>query len=361
MEPISPALHFLLLVFAGWVNRKQQDQIDYLREENRVLLEQLRGKRLRLTDDQRRRLAVKGKALGRQNLKDLAGIATPDTILAWYRRLVVKKYDGSKNRSPGRPCTSREIVDLVVMMARENPRAGYTALRNRLRNLGHQLSRSTVKRILLDRGIEPAPERGRKTSWSSFLKVHMEAATIAATDFFTVEVVTLSGLVRYYVLFVMDLSTRRVHIAGITQHPYDVWMKQIARNLTDGVDGFLLDMRYLIMDRDPLFSEAFRKVLSDSGVSPVRLPARSPNLNAYAERFVLSIKSECLDRIIPLGEGHLRRSVSEYIQHYHQESFHQGLDGQLIEPDIAAWRTEGRVACRERLGGMLRYYYREAG
>ncbi len=360
MESISPALHFLLLVFAGWVNRKQQDQIDYLREENRILLEQLEGKRLRLTDDQRCRLAVKGKTVGRKVLQDLAGIATPDTILAWYRKLVGKKYDGSRNRGPGRPCTSREIAELVVMMARENPRAGYTALRNRLRNLGHEISRSTVKRILLDYGLEPAPERGRKTSWSSFLEVHMEAATIAAADFFTVEVVTLTGLVRNYVLFVMDLSTRRVHIAGITRQPHEAWMKQIARNLTDGVDGFLLSTRYLIMDRDPLFSDAFRKVLSDSGVSPVRLPARSPDLNAYAERFVLSIKSECLDRIIPLGENHLRRSVSEYVEHYHQERFHQGLGGQLIEPDVTAWKTEGQVACRKRLGGLLRYYYREA-
>ena len=360
METLSPALQFLLLFFAGWVNRKQQDQIDYLREENRILLEQLEGKRLRLTDDQRRRLAIKGKALDRKDLKELAGIVKPETILAWYRNLVGKKYDGSKNRGPGRPKTSKEIADLVVMMARENSRAGYTALRNMLYNLGHEIGRSTVKRILLDHGIEPAPERKRKTTWTSFIKIHMEAATIAAMDFFTVEVLTLQGLVRHHVLFVIDLSTWRVHIAGIRSEPYEEWMKQMARNLTDAFDGFLLDMRYIILDRDPLFSEAFRKMLSDSGVNPVRLPARSPNLNAYAERFVLSIKSECLNRMIPLGEHHLRRAVFEYVRYYNHERFHQGLDGRLIEPDETVGRTEGQIACRERLGGMLRYYYREA-
>lgn len=360
MENLSPALQFLLLLFAGWVNRKQQDQIDYLREENRILLEQLDGKRLRLTNDQRRRLAVKGKALDRKDLNELAGIVEPETILSWYRKLVGKKYDGSENRSPGRPKTSKEIADLVVMMARENTRAGYTTLRNMLRNLGHKISRSTVKRILDDHGIEPATERKRKVTWKSFLKIHMEAGTIAAMDFFTVEVLTLHGLVRHHVLFVVDLATRRVHLAGIGVEPCEEWMKQIARNLTDAFDGFLLDMRYCIMDRDPLFSEAFRKMLSDSGVNPVRLPAKSPNLNAYAERFVLSIKSECLNWMIPLGEGHLRRAVFEYVRYYNTERFHQGLDGQLIDPDDTAWRSTGEVACRERLGGMLKYYYREA-
>ncbi len=172
MENVSPALQFILLFFAGWVNRRQQYMIDYLKEENRILLEQLKGKRLRLTDDQRRRLAVKGKALNRKDLKELAGIVTPETILAWYRKLVGKKYDGSKNRSPGRQRTSEEIVDLVVMMANENPRAGYTTLRNMLHNLGHEISRSTVKRILLDHGIEPCASP----------KVHLSMKSTTWTD-----------------------------------------------------------------------------------------------------------------------------------------------------------------------------------
>jgi transposase InsO family protein len=347
-------------MFAGWLNRYQQDMIEYLKEENRVLLEQLGSRKLRLTDDQRRRLAVKGKALGRKRLGQVCGIVTPDTILRWYRKLVGRKYDSSRVRRPGRSPTKEEIAGLVVRISAENPRYGYTRIRDTLQNLGHEIGRNTVKRILMDHGIEPAPERNRKTTWRTFIKAHMEEGSIAAADFFTVEVLTLFGIVRYHVLFVMDLTTRRIQIAGITSQPCEEWMKQIARNLTDAVNGFLLEARYIILDRDPLYTAEFRQMLKDSGVNPMRLPARSPNLNAYAERFVLSIKSECLNRVILLGERHLRKAVSEYVAHYHIERNHQGLDGRLIEPDETAWRRDGRVACRERLGGMLRYYYRKA-
>ncbi len=358
-SPAPPtALHFLLLAFSGWVNRHQNNVIDYLMEENRVLREQLGGRRLRLNDDQRRRLAVKGKLLGRKILGEVAGIVTPDTILRWYRQLVAKKYDGSKKRGPGRPSTDQEIADLVVRMANENPGWGYTRLRDALRHLGHEIARNTVKRILLDNGIVPAPERNRKTSWKTFIKAHL--GEIAAADFFTVEVVTLMGLVRYFVFFLIDIETRRVEIAGIANQVHEAWMMQVARNLTDAEDGFLRGVRHLILDRDPLYTTAFRTMLRDSGVKVVRLPARSPNLNAFAERFVLSIKSECLSRIVPLGESHLRRSVSAYVRHYHGERHHQGLGGKLIEADEQARGGEGEVRCRERLGGMLNFYYRDA-
>ena len=246
MSTPSPptALHFLLLMFSGWVNRHQRQVIDYLMEENRVLREQLGGRRLRLNDDQRRRLAVKGKLLGRKILGEVAGIVTPDTILRWYRQLVAKKYDGSKKRGPGRPRTGREIADLVVGMATENPGWGYTRLRDALRHLGHEIARNTVKRILLDHRVVPAPERNRKTSWKTFIKAHL--GEIAAADFLAVEVLTLRGLVRYFVLFVIDIESRRVEIAGITRQPDEGWMKQVARNLTDAEDGFLLGVRYLV-------------------------------------------------------------------------------------------------------------------
>ncbi|MFC2173748.1 IS3 family transposase [Acidobacteriota bacterium] len=270
---------------------------------------------MRLNDDQRRRLAVKGRALGRKGLEEVGGIVTPDTVLRWFRTLVGRKYDGSNDRRTGRPPTAKEIAELVVRIARENPRFGYTRIRDALRNFGHTIGRNTVKRILLEYGLEPAPWRKRKPSWRTFIKAHMDTGTIAAADFFTVEVLTLCGIVRYHVLFVMQLATRRVHVAGIAADPCKAWMTQVSRNLTDMVDGFLLGMRYIIMGRDPLFCAAFRQILKDSGVNPVRLPAKSPNLNAFAERFVLSIKSECLDRMILLGERHLRRVVSEFTQH----------------------------------------------
>jgi len=160
--------------------------------------------------------------------------------------------------------------------------------------------------------------------------------SIAATDFFSVEVLKRSGLVRYFVLFVIDLKSRGVDIAGILPRLNGEWMSQIARNLTDCEAGFLKEARYLIHDRDPLFTTSFREILKFSGIETLKLPARSPNLNAYAERFVRSIKSECLAQIIPLGEQHLRHAVKEYMEHYHVEWSHQGLDNRLIEkPQVA--------------------------
>ncbi len=162
-------VRFLLLVVAGWVTRQQQDVIDYLREENRVLRAGLRGKRLRLSDEDRRRLAVKAQALGRDVLAQIASVATPSTLLRWYRCLIAAKYDGSKNRSPGRPPTAKDIRELMVRMARENPTWGYTRLQGALKNLGYELGRNTIKRVLAEHGIAPAPERGKSMSWSTFI------------------------------------------------------------------------------------------------------------------------------------------------------------------------------------------------
>ena len=355
---MSQALQFLVLTMAGWLNRQQEDLIDYLREENRVLREHLGSRPLRLTDAQRRRLAVRGKRLGRRALTQVAGIVTPDTILRWYRKLIAKKYDGSARRGRGRPMTPCEIAELVVKMALENPRWGYTRIRGALANLGHEIARNTVKRILQDHGIEPAPERSRRTPWKTFLQSHWEG--LAAADLFTVEVLTLVGLRRYFVLFVIELKTRRVKIAGIHHQPYGEWMEQVARNLTDVFDGFLRNARHLIHDRDPLYTRAFAEILKSSGVQPIRLPPRSPNLNAYAERFVRSIKEECLNRIVPLGESHLRLVVQEYVEHYHRERNHQGLENQLLERAPPSANPSADVQRSERLGGLLSYYYRKA-
>ena len=191
---MPPALQLLVLTFAGWVNRHQDDLIEYLWEENRVLREHLGPRSLRLTDAQRRRLAVRGHKLGRQVLMQVAGIVTPDTILRWYRRLIAKKYDGSACGRRGRPMTRSEVAALVVRMAVENPQWGYTRIRDALSNLGHTIARTTVKRILRDHGIDPAPERSRRTPWKTFLQAHWEG--LAACDLFTVEMLTLAGLRR---------------------------------------------------------------------------------------------------------------------------------------------------------------------
>ena len=220
---MPPALQFLVLTFAGWVNRHQDDLIDYLREENRVLREHLGPRPLRLTDAQRRRLAVRGHKLGRRVLTQVAGIVTPDTILRWYRRLIAEKYDGSARRRRGRPMTRQDVAELVVRMAVDNPRWGYTRIRGALPNLGHTIARTTVKRILHDHGVDPAPERSRHMPWKTFLQAHWEG--LAACDLFTVEVLTLAGLRRYLVFFVIELRSRRVTIAGIHPQPGGAWQE----------------------------------------------------------------------------------------------------------------------------------------
>ncbi len=358
MISILQPCQVVLLAVAGWINRQQLDVIEYLREENRVLREQLKGKRIRFTDDQRRRLAAKAKKLGRKVLRELGTVVTPDTLLAWHRRLIAKKYDGSGNRGPGRPRVIDEIRQLVVRMARENASWGYTRIQGALANLGHQVGRGTIANILKAHGMEPAPERGKGISWRDFLKTHWDV--LAAADFFTVEVWSLTGLVRYSVLLVIELSSRRVEIVGIVPEPHGEWMKQIARNLTDAWDGFLRSKRYLIMDRDPVFTGAFRTILKAAGVKSLVLPPKSPNLNAYAERYVRTIKEDCLNRIIFFGEPSLRRGITEFVEHYHQERNHQGLDNRLIDGEDGVGQVVGQIQCRERLGGMLKYYYREA-
>ena len=195
-------------------------------------------------------------------------------------------------------------------------------------------------------------------SWSTFLKSHWEV--LGAADFFTVDVMTLGGLVRYHVLLVMELSTRAVEIAGIVPEPSGEWMKQITRNLTNAFGGFLRGKRYLIHDRSPVFTPAFAATLKAAGVDVVKLPPRSPNLNSHLERFVRSIKSECLGRMIFFGEKQLRRAIEQFMIHYHEERNHQGLGNELIRPDGSVGRTDGEVCCRERLGGLLRYYHRAA-
>jgi putative transposase len=353
-------LHVLIAMVAGWLQRHQQQVITYLLAENRVLKAQLGGRRPRLTDTQRRRLAALAHPLGRQRLTALATLVTPETLLRWYQRLIAQKFDGSQQRRVlGRPRVAEEVEQLVLRMAEENATWGSRRIQGALANLGHQVDKITVRNILRRHHLEPAPQRRKAgMSWAQFLKLHWDV--LAATDFFTVEVATWHGLVTYYILVVMDLATRRVHIAGITPHPTVAFMQQCARQLTDPFEGFLLGKRYLIHDRDTRFTPAFDGLLKTSGVEPIRLPPQSPNLNAHCERFVRSIKEEVLDRMIFLGEDALRYAIHHYLTYYHQERNHQGLDNQLIAPKPVVGGHMGAVRRRERLGGLLSYYYREA-
>jgi hypothetical protein len=271
---------FLLVTVAGWLGQQQRDVIDYLQEENRVLRQQLGSKRLRLSDDERRRLAADAKKLGRRILRQVATIVTPVTLLAWHRNLIARNYDGSKRRELGRPCTLGKIQELVIRIATESRDWGYRRIQGALANLGHRVGRGTIANILKAHGLDPAPERIRETTWKEFLMRHWEV--LVAADFFTIEVWTSRGLARYMVLFLIDLSTRRVEIAGIARQANGLWMGQVARNLSHDGDGFLTAKGYLIHDHDPLFTGEFAKTLVAVGVKSVKLPPRSPNLNAHA-------------------------------------------------------------------------------
>ena len=350
-QPTSP---FLLLVAAlsGWLGREHQKVIEYLREENRILRDRVGTKSLKFTNAERRRLAAKGKPLGRGLLAQVATLVTPDTILRWHRMLIAQKWT-YRAKGAGRPPKAKKIEELIVKLAKDNPRWGYRRIQGALFNLGHEISHNTVKRVLADHGIEPAPKR--RSTWKQFLSAHWD--TLSATDFFSTEVWTLTGLRTIYTLFVIDLASRRVHIVGSTDSPNELFMQQAALALTEFDDSPLRGRTHLIMDRDTKFTERFREILRDNGVQSLRLPARSPNLNAYAERFVLTVQAECLDQLIFFGKASLVHAIQQFLIHYNAERNHQGLQNRLLAPAPSASR--GRVFTRARLGGLLNYYYRK--
>jgi len=341
-------------------------------------------------DEQRRRLATKGKALTPAEREECCQIVRPSTILGWFRKLVARKYDSSQVRRPGRPWKANQIRELVLRIAAENPGWGYTKIRDALRGLKIEIGRTTIANILAEAGVEPAPERNRKRTWQHFLRSHWE--TLYACDFFAVETLGVFGTVRHMVFFVMELKSRAVHIAGTRIDPDGAWMMQVARNLLDPVDGFLRNATHLIHDRDPLFTapfgrsslredrlptckapaswtfalrvtKAWRKLLGSEGVKCVPILAHSPNCSPHAERFVRTIRTECLDQFVIFGERHLRYLVGSFIDHYLTGRFHQGLGGQLIRPPTFASNDNadlGPIRCRSRLGGLLNSYYRKA-
>ncbi len=294
----------ILAYISGTVDQELLLRNEYLVAENRILKAQLKTP-LRLTDAERMTLAEIAYRLGRKALEDVANVVKRDTLLGWYRRLVARKFDGSKSRRyPGRPRIDGEIEQMVVRMAKENSDWGYDRIVGAMANLGHRLSDQTVGNILQCHGILPAPERKRTTTWSDFIRAHM--SVLAGTDFFTVEVLTLRGLVTY--------------------------------------------------------CESFRDIIELGDVKTLPLPARSPNLNAFAERWVKSVKDECLSKLILFGEKSLRRALHDYLVHYHAERNHQGKGNVLLFPTAkqAKNRVDGSVQCKERLGGLLKYYRREA-
>jgi putative transposase len=265
----------MLAYVTGSVDEELLARNEYLITENRILRGQIKG-RIRLTDPQRISLAEAAKRLGRKALVEVAQIVRPETLLAWQRCLIAKKFDGSKNRLPGkRGSTSEKIEELVLQLARDNRSWRYRRIAGALSNLGHEVSHQTVANLLKRHDIAPAPERGRTMSWREFIRSHM--AVLAAVDFFTAEVWTAGGLITYYVLTFMRVGSRQVCIAGITSSPDKDWMEQMARNMSLADIGFLNDCRYLLHDRDAKFCAAFTGTLEAVGIKKVKLPLRSPN------------------------------------------------------------------------------------
>ncbi len=334
-------------------------RIEYLVAENRILRDQITG-RVHLSDAERWTLAEIGKKLSKQALEEVASIVKPDTILAWHRKLVAQKFDGSKHRTyPGRPRIDSELEALVLRMARENRSWGYDRIQGALKHVGYSLSDKTVGNILKRHGLQPAPERQKTTTWKAFVRAHMDV--LVATDFFTTEVWTWCGLVTYYILFFLHVGRRHVHIAGVTPHPNAAWMQQIARNETMETWGFLKPGQYLIHDRDGKYCPAFQDIIDDGGVTRVPLPARSPNCNAFAERWVRSVKSEMLSKLILFGERALRHALKDYTTHFHEERPHQGISNVIPFPQTRpSQNRDGSIQCHERLGGILKYYERKA-
>jgi putative transposase len=346
----------MLAYITGSVNEDLLSRIEYLLEENRVLRNQI-DKPILLTDHERRTLAEKAVALGKL-MADTVTIVKPETILKWHRRLVAQKFDGSRFRKHhGRPPIETELEQLVIRLARENPAWGYDRIAGAVHNLGHEISDQTVGSILLRNGLGTSPERRKNTTWASFIRQHRDV--LWATDFFTAEIWTRWGLTTYYVLFFIQVQSRRIVLGGISQNPDESWMKQIARNVT-GWEAELAGARYLIHDRDAKYTQSFDQILKAVGTAVVKLPPQSPNLNAFAERFVKSIKTECLEQFVLFGESSLRHVIREYLAHYHAERNHQGIENVIPIPDRRLDAREGTIVKAERLGGLLNFYHRRA-
>jgi transposase InsO family protein len=318
-----------------------------LRQQLRVLS---RGRRLPLQRRDRILLAAASGLLPRDRWRCFP--VTPQTVLRRHRELVRRKWTYQSGRRPGRPRVATEVAMLVLRLAKENPRWGYRRIQGELQKLDVSVSATAICSLLRRHGFQPTPRRDGP-SWKEFLA--QQAAGVVACDFFCVETVWLKTL---HVLFFIELSTRRVHLAGVTARPASAWVSQQARNLA--IEGRLARAQLLIRDRDAKYSEPFDEVLRCDGVRVIRTPIRSPMANAFAERFVKTVRHECLDHILVFSERHLERIIEEYISHYNTERPHRGLSLQTPEPKLASTRTGGETVRVNRLGGLIHEYHRIA-
>jgi transposase InsO family protein len=318
-----------------------------LRHQLAVLARQHQRPSLRPAD--RALIAALARHLPERQRRGL--LVTPATLLRWHRELVRRRWTYPQ-RKGGRPPTGRILRELVLRLARENPTWGYQRIAGELLKLGFRISPSTVRRLIASAGLGPAPRRAA-VSWPAFLR--RQAASLLACDFFTVETVTLR---RLYVLFFIELGSRRVHFAGCTANPSAAWVVQQARNLS--FTGLLERTRFLIHDRDSKFTVCFDEVFRSEGIRVIRTPVQAPQANAFAERFVRTVRTECLDWLLIIGRRHLEQVLRTYTAHYNRERPHRGRALHPPQPQAATLRRHGHVHRHDRLGGLVHEYYRAA-
>ncbi|MEU9247461.1 integrase core domain-containing protein [Streptomyces sp. NPDC048385] len=352
------ALRMLYLVFLRllgpllWLSRTEDAkdvELLALCHENAVLRRRL-GTRPRLTWPERAVLT----ALARHLPSPLRRrrLVTPATLLSWHRRLVRWKWRKKPART-GRPPVCQEITGLILRLARENPVWGSTRIQGDLRRLGHRVGASTIRRILRNAGLGPAPRRSRGApAWREFLRA--QASGLLAADFFHVDT---AGLTRLYAFFVMEAGTRTVHLLGITRHPTAAWATQLARNLVGDLGERASDFRYLLRDRDSRYTQAFDAVFTADGIEILKTAPQAPKMNAHAERFIRSVRAECTDRILLYNEQHARHVLTEYAAHYNTGRPHRALHlrAPADDPDVIPVPAQ-RVHRHNVLGGLIHEY-----
>ena len=348
-------LHLLLLapiysLVCSLLLRDRDREILLLRQQLLIMRRQL-GRKPAYGHLEKLALWLAALRLSKRRLASALLIVRPDTLLRWHREVVRRPWTFRRKRRAGRPPLTKAIQDLVVRLARENPHGGCRRIQGEMLKLGLKVSRSTVVRLLRRHALGPPPNNKRSLTWSQFLGPYKDF--IWATDFFSV---TTARWRTFYVLFFLELRRRRPLLVCVTEHPHAEWVIQQLRNLSVQHDRL---SRFILHDRDGKFSEAFDALAQASGTKIIKLPPRSPNLNAYAERWVRSVREECLDRIIVLSERHLRYVLKEYVEYFTKHRPHQGLNQQVPDGREEPSAT-GRIRSRPVLGGLINDYYREA-
>lgn len=350
LSGVYTCLRFLLdLVLIRLPKAERDAELLLLRHELSVLRRSVKKPRLRVGD----RMILSALAMRLPRSAWAALIVRPETVLGWHRALVRRRWAiYGRQRGPGRPRMAEECRHLILQLARENPRWGYMRIRGELIKLGYVVSATAIRNLLRRQGIPRSPHRS-KLRWREFLRA--QASVIVATDYFTVETWNLK---RLHVLFFMELRRRRVLRLGVTANPNQAWVSQQARNLSWRLQEQGSPVQFLICDNDKKFPFAFEHVLATQGVRVIRTPPQAPVANCYAERWVGSVRRECLDWLIIGGQRHLERVLDEYVDHYNGARPHRGLRLHPPNGEVDRLRPVGEITCRARLGGLLREYMR---